>query len=229
MPRASTSRAGSAPAPRPARLDQETILAAAETIVSAEGVAALTMRRIGRELGHDPTAVYRHFRSKDELLQALAQRLFDIGPPIDDDRDWREQLREQMRYGLSRYRVHPDLATLLAAQADESPALLRINDGCLRLLRRAGLKIEDAAAMMHVIENHVVGTGLYYSLIESGREPRLTDAAALRRAYALLPADELPDVVAAAPHLFPDLDEIFDRGTDLILDAVERLAQEAAS
>ncbi len=47
----------------------------------------------------------------------------------------------------------------------------------------------------------------------------------MRRAYALLPADELPHAVEAAPHLFPDFDESYDRATDLILDAIERQAE----
>jgi AcrR family transcriptional regulator len=225
MPRASTpSTRADAPA-RPSRLDRETILGAAEAIVGAEGVTALTMRRIGRELGNDPTAVYRHFRNKQELLDMLAERLFDIAPEIDEDVGWREQLRFQMRYGLSRYRAHPDLAMLLAKRPDDTPALQRINDNCLRLLREAGLGVETAARMFHIIENHVVGTGLYYSLCEHGGDPRLNDPPAMRRAYALL-GDGLPDAAAAAPHLFPDLDEIYDHGTELILDAIERLARE---
>ena len=46
----------------------------------------------------------------------------------------------------------------------------------------------------------------------------------MRRVYALLPADQFPHAVRVAPHLFPDLDESFDFGTDVILDAIERLA-----
>lgn len=229
MPRESTLSAAPASPPaakRPARLDREKILVAAEAIVGDEGVAALTMRRIGRELGNDPTAVYRHFRNKDELLVMLAQRLFHISPEIDEDADWREQLRLQIRYALSRYRVHPDLATLLASQPDDTPALQRINDTSIRLLRKAGLDLADAALMSHVIENHVVGTGLYYSLCEHGGDPRLNDPSGMRRAYALLADDEMPDAAEAAPYLFPDLDEIFDHATELILDAVERLARE---
>jgi hypothetical protein len=47
----------------------------------------------------------------------------------------------------------------------------------------------------------------------------------MRRAYALLSADELPYAVEAAPHLFPDFDESFDRASELILDAIERQAE----
>ena len=120
---------------RRGRLDRERILDAAQAIAEAEGVAKLTMRRIGRELGADPTAVYRHFRDKSELLIELADRLFGIGPEIAPGLGWRETLKIELRYGLSRYRSHPDLAMRLAVQPDDTPSLERIADRTLGLLR----------------------------------------------------------------------------------------------
>jgi AcrR family transcriptional regulator len=207
------------------RLDRERILDAAQAIADADGVAKLTMRRIGAELGVDPTAVYRHFRDKNELLVELADRLFGIGPDVDPELAWRDTLRIEMRYGMNRYRCHPDIARLLAMQPDDTPSLERIADRCLSLLREAGLTIEQAARFFQVIENHVVGTGLYYSLVESSSDRRLQDPDAMRRVYALLPAERFPDAVEASPHLFPDFDEAFDHGTDVILDAIERVAE----
>ena len=207
------------------RLDRERILDAAQAIADEDGVAKLTMRRIGAELGVDPTAIYRHFRDKNELLIELADRLFAIGPEIDPALDWRETLRIDLRYGLDRYRRHPALAMLLAVQPDDTPSLQRIADEMIALLRRAGLTMPQAAQMHQVIENHVVGTGLYYSLLENSSDPRLHDPEAMRRVYALLPADEYPHAVEASPHLFPDLDESFDRASELIIDAIERVAE----
>ncbi|HEU4658536.1 MAG TPA: TetR/AcrR family transcriptional regulator [Capillimicrobium sp.] len=206
------------------RLDRERILDAAEAIVREEGVGRLTMRRIGAELGADPTAVYRHFRNKDELLIQLADRLFGIAPDLPPDLSWRERFKAELRYSMNRYRSHPDLAMLLAVQPDDTPSLQAIAEWDLARLAEIGLSPEDAARVLQVIENHVVGTGLYYALIEHGDDPRLRDTDAMRRVYALLPAGEFPHAVVAAPHLFPDLDESFDFATDMILDAIERLA-----
>lgn len=207
------------------RLDREVILEAAEAIVSQEGVGRLTMRRIGAQLGADPTAVYRHFRSKDELLVQLADRLF--GTPFEPDPQlgWREAEKARMRHAMYRYRAHPDLARLLAVQPDDTPNLQAIAEQDIGMLMERGLTARQAAWMHQIIENHVVGIGLYYSLLEASDDPRLLDAEAMRRVYALLPADRFPHAVAAAPHLFPDLDASFDFGSDLILDAIERLAQ----
>jgi AcrR family transcriptional regulator len=206
------------------RLDREVILVAAERIVAAEGVGKLTMRRIGAELGADPTAVYRHFRNKEELLVQLADRLFGTEIDVDPSLGWREALKVELRHAMYRYRSHPDLAMLLAVQPDDTPSLQRIAERNLATLTELGLSDEDAARMFQVIENHVVGTGLYYSLVEDAADPRVRDPQAMRRVYAMLPRAEFPHAVRVSPHLFPDLDASFDFGSDLILDAIERLA-----
>jgi AcrR family transcriptional regulator len=206
------------------RLDRERILDAAESIARSDGVGKLTMRRIGSELQVDPTAIYRHFRNKQEMLVGLADRLFGTLPPLDPSLGWRESLKADLRYAMRRYRSHPELAMLLAVQPDDTPNLQVIAESVLARLAERGLSPEDSARMFQIIENHVVGAGLYYTLIEHSDDPRLIDTEAMRRAYALLPADRFPHAVAAAPHLFPDLDESFDFGTEIILDAIERMA-----
>ena len=213
--------------PQAARLDRESILDAVERIVGSEGLSKLTMRRIGAELGVDPTAVYRHFRNKEELLSRLAARLFSTEPDIDSALPWQDQLRGHIRHAFDRYRAHPDLGILLARQPDDLPSLVRVTEQTLSLLvDGAGLGLGEAAEMSHQIENHVVGCGLFFA-ISDYRDPRLTDREALRRVYALLSADEYPLASAAAPHLFPDPDEMFDRTTDLFIQAIERQARPA--
>jgi AcrR family transcriptional regulator len=204
------------------RLDRTVILEAAERIVGSEGLRALTMRRIGTELSADPTAVYRHFRNKEELLTCLAERLFSTEPELDPTQPWQEQLRVHIRHAFDRYRAHPDLGILLARQPDDLPPLVRITEQTLALLvDGAGLTLEQAAEMSHQIENHVVGCGLFFA-ISQYRDPAVTDRTAMRRAYALLPADEFPHASAAAPHLFPDPDDMFERTTQLLIKAIER-------
>ena len=78
-------------------LSRERILDAAQTVIERDGDTALTFRRLGSELGADPTAAYRYFRSKDDLLLALGDRL--LGEAMDaanaqasPDDGWRESL-----------------------------------------------------------------------------------------------------------------------------------------
>jgi AcrR family transcriptional regulator len=204
------------------RLDRRVILEAAERVVGTEGLRALTMRRIGTELGADPTAVYRHFRNKEELLTCLAERLFSTHPEVDPSLSWQDQMRVHIRHAFDRYRAHPDLGILLARQPDDLRPLVDITERTMELLvHGAGMSLEDAAEMDHMIENHVVGCGLFFA-VSDYRDPVLTDRAAMRRAYAVLPADEYPLSSAAASHLFPDPDAMFERTTDLLIEAIER-------
>ena len=203
-------------------LDRAVILEAAERIVGTEGLRALTMRRIGTELGADPTAVYRHFRNKEELLTCLAERLFATEPDVDTDLPWQDQLRVQIRHAFDRYRAHPDLGILLARQSDDLPPLVMLAERTVALLvNGAGMRLVDAAEMHRQIENHVVGCGLFFA-ISDYRDPAINDRAAMRRAYAVLPTDQYPVSSAAAPHLFPDPDDMFERTTELLIAAIER-------
>jgi AcrR family transcriptional regulator len=205
------------------RLDRGRILEAAERIVGSEGVRALTMRRIGSELGADPTAVYRHFRNKEALLTCLAERLFATEPELNPDDPWQKQLRDHIRHAFERYRAHPDLGILLARQPDDLRPLVRLVEQSLDLLvNGAGLSLEQASHFSHMLENHVVGCGLFFA-ISDYRDPVITDRVAMRRAYALLPADEFPLASQAAPFMFPDPDDMFELTTALLIKEIERV------
>jgi AcrR family transcriptional regulator len=222
-PAFANDHAAPTPAEPPARLDRERILGAAERIVGSEGLSKLTMRRIGTELGVDPTAIYRHYRNKQAMLDALAERAFATGPELDPSQSWRDQMRGLVAHAFARYRAHPDLGILLARQPDTLPGLERLSEQILSLLiDGAGMELRAAAELSHQFENHVVGCGLFFAISEWHRDPRVTDRDALRRAYALLPADRYPHSSAAAPYLFADPDVMFDRTTELLLDVAER-------
>jgi AcrR family transcriptional regulator len=207
------------------RLDRERILDAVDRIVTSEGLATLTMRRIGTELGVDPTAVYRHFRNKEELLDALAERAFLTTPELDPEQPWQQRLRALTWHALGRYRAHPDLGVRLAQRDEDIAGVIRIRELVLALLDEAGLDVEQAAMMSHVLENHVVGCGVFFAISDQGRDSTNDEAAALRRAYALASEREAPHVVAAAPYLFPEADRTFEYATGLLIEAIERQAE----
>lgn len=208
---------------RTVRLDRTTILDAVQRIVEREGLGKLTMRRIGAELGADPTAVYRHFRSKDELLRELADRAFTTKPEAVPEGDWRAALRANLDHSMRRFRTHPDFATLLARTPDESPSLMRVIEQYLQYLHEAGFEPEQAARVYQLIENHEVGVGLFYALLEQADDPRFADLEGLRARFAALPRDQFPRCAEAAPYLFPDMDQIFAWSSELLLDLIDRL------
>jgi AcrR family transcriptional regulator len=200
-------------------LDRETILDAAFAVAEDAGHRGLTMRRVGAELGADPTAVYRHFRNKDELVTAMADRLFGEVMASYPDGPWREGLRNGMLMGRRVYQRHPGFAEALAATPDDTPNLERIAERVLGLLRKAGLTDADAALYYQLIVNYVAGTGVFEALADEVGEDAWQDRT--RRVYAALPPDRFPNCVALAAHMYPDPDLVFETGAELLLDAIE--------
>ena len=207
---------------RTVRLDREVIVRAAQHILDEDGLAGLTLRRIGSELGADPTAIYRHFRDKDELVIELADRAFASIPEPDPALPWQERLRRLLRGALELYRTNPDFAIALSHQPDDTPGLERIAETTLQALADAGLDPRERAVVYQLLTNYAVGSGLYISqlaLDDWGPET----IPAVRRTYAALPPERFPRCVESAPHLFPDLDDVYDRGVDVLIAAIENL------
>ena len=209
-------------------LDREAILDAAQRILDDDGLGRLTMRRIGTELGVDPTAVYRHFRNKDELVVALADRAFLSIPDPDPSLPWQERMRQVLKSALRLYRGSSDFAIALSHQPDDTPGLERIAELALGWFAEAGLGPRERAYAYQLITNYAVGSGLYISqlaLDDWGPET----IPAVRRSYATLPTDRYANCVASAEHLWPDLYEVYDLGLDMLIAGIERLAPNGAT
>src|SRR6185437_5034921 len=76
------------------RLSRSAVVDRAIELADAEGVDALTIRRLATELGVTPMALYWHFRSKEELITGLADRIWgEIRTDVDPALPWQDQLR----------------------------------------------------------------------------------------------------------------------------------------
>ena len=209
---------------RTARLDRDVILEAAQRILETDGLRRLTMRRIGDELGVDPTAVYRHFRDKHEIEVELADRAFASIPEPDPSLPWQERLRQALHGALALYRDNPDFAIRLSHQPDDTPALQRIAELMLGMLADAGLDERQRAIAYQLLTNYAVGSGLFISQLALDDWGPAT-LPAVRRHYAALPPEQYPRCSESAPHLFPDMDDVYDLGVDMLIAGIERLAR----
>jgi AcrR family transcriptional regulator len=205
---------------QPARLDAARIVEAALSIATRDGAPAVTMRRLGAELGVDATAFYRHFRTKDDLVAAMAERLLERElETIETTDDWRENLRQLYWAGWRVYRGHPGFAESIARLPDDVPTLARVADQIVAELRRAGLSPTDAALFYHSSVDLIAGTGLFLAIAprlasQNGRDQ-------MRRELAALPAETYPMVHGVAEHLFPPVEAVFSNSVELLLDAIQ--------
>jgi TetR/AcrR family tetracycline transcriptional repressor len=201
----------------PARLTRGRIVDEALALVDREGADALTMRNLGATLGVDPTAVYRHFRDKDEILLAMADRLFaEMADGIRPHEDWRDVLRDNAWKARRVYLSHPAMARMLSVSPEVLGNHERIAEALLGALRASGLSEQDASLAYHANVNYVAGV----SSLDAELPAEGAGYDSWRRAYASLPEDEFPNCVAAAPHLFPDDDAQFEFGLELLIEAI---------
>jgi AcrR family transcriptional regulator len=207
----------------PTRLRPDVIVEACIALAEREGLQAVTLRRLGADLGADPTAVYRHFRNKGELLAAVADRL--LGGVLDGfrpSRSWRNDLRKLSMRARRVYLAHPALAPVLATSPAPLPSNRRIAEVVLGALRSAGLDDARAALAFQVFENYTAGASSLDAQVG------IEGDAAWRASFASLPPEEFPNAVAAAPHLYLDDEAAFAFGLGLFLDALEAVVTHPA-
>ena len=214
--------------PRPQRITRDLLLDAAMQIVDAEGLEALTMRRLGHAVDAVPTMVYRFFTDKSQLVEALADRLFaqardhhsGVEPPTAGAR-WPAELERlrQVAHGIRRALLaHPALVAAAVRRPPRQEATLRGIDAGLGLLMSAGLGPEDAAKGYQAVLFYTLGFAAIEAPFAAGADGGVQDQADTHAVLARLPAPDYPHVAATVDHLYgSDLTAQFDHGLRLLL------------
>jgi TetR/AcrR family tetracycline transcriptional repressor len=138
---------------------REHIVATALAIVDGDGLKALSMRRLGAELGVDPMAIYYHIPNKEALLDAIVEAVMgSIDLSLDRPADPPEEriLRAANAY-LKTLLAHVHALPIVLVRGPATPAAMRPVECLLGILRDAGLSPTQAFAGMHVIAAVVRG------------------------------------------------------------------------
>ncbi|WP_037575717.1 TetR/AcrR family transcriptional regulator [Phaeacidiphilus oryzae] len=188
-------------------LSEALIIDTALRLVREHGEGGLTVRRLGAALGADPSALYRYFRSTDELLLAIGDEL--IGRCMAGHRpsgDWLADLRDIGRRIHTTYRDHPRVAQLLAFRVTARTHEIAAVETLLGVLRGAGFGDADAVRYYHAF----VDQALAFAALDTamlGLPEGVRDARAWSETYAALPAAERPHIAATAGHLVAEMRE----------------------
>jgi AcrR family transcriptional regulator len=205
------------------------VVEGALALAEAEGLGAVTIRRLARELGVTPMALYWHFRSKDELLEAMAASIFEeVDLSVDASARWQDQLRALLGSMLGVLRARPSTTILLSRRTASSEGSLRATEVTLEILRRGGFSPAEATQ----IARHALSSVTNLVSGEPGvvvREEPGTLIDARRRARLFLeslPPERYPRLVEAATPLSEGVnpDAYFDFGLDLLLGGIEAMA-----
>lgn len=212
-----------------APLTPEAVVEGALVLADAEGLEAVTIRRLARELGVTPMALYWHFRSKDELLDGMVARIFEeIDLSVDASARWQEQLRTLLGSMVSVLRAHPSTAILLSTRTASSEGSLRATEVMLDILGRAGFSPAEATQIarhaLSTVTNLVSGEP---GVVVQEKSAELIDARRRARLFLeSLPPEQYPRLIEAATPLSEgvDPDTYFAFGLDLLLAGIEAMA-----
>lgn len=140
---------GTVSAPRSRRprssLTIEEILDVAER-VAVGGIETLTIRAVATELGSSPMALYRYFKTKDELVDALLNRVLGRMEPPTESASWIQDLGVFARNHRDMLNRHQWAVTALFARPVPGPNALPIGEWALRILDRGGITDDAAVA-----------------------------------------------------------------------------------
>lgn len=204
---------------RPPRLDREQIVDKALELVDREGIAALSIRRLGRELGVEGPALYTYVKDKDELLGAIGDRVLDVLELDFPGRGtWPERIRAAVAGWAAMQERHPGAFPLIYRGPKEKVS--RTTEELLDALRTAGFDEAGAALAYQTLICFLDG-----ALLEWPRES-YGGAKGWERIGQTVDSSTYPRMAEIAPHAATlSWDEIFWSGFDLLMQGLEeRLA-----
>jgi AcrR family transcriptional regulator len=212
---------------RPA-LTRHEVLETALALIDADGVDALSMRRIGKALDRDPMRLYRFASSKDALLDGVVELVLgELYIPTAEGAGWEDVLRRAARSFRDIARAHPHVVPLLVTRPLATPlalrplGTLRPLEQLLELLIGAGFDPRSALhayrLYMGFLQGHVLN-----ELQERMHDPDETDDL-LRLGLHRLPAREFPRIRSLAAELaaYDGLQEL-DEGLDVVIGGLRR-------
>lgn len=206
-------------------LSRERVLAAATAIADRDGLEALTMRGLARTLGVEPMSLYHYATGRDEIVDAIVDRVVEeIALPA-HEADWKAAIRASAISAHEVLRRHSWACNPLMSAPRISEARLRQIDALLARLAEAALPANLADLAYHALDSHILGFTLWQAGYTRGFEqlPEGGVEAFLQEIHI----ENYPHLGAhAAFHVQPRVaggPTAFEFGLDLILDGVERM------
>lgn len=188
-------------------LTSERIIEAALRISDTESdLDQLTVRRLATELGVGTMTLYSYFRSKDDILDGMADHVLGrMRLPAEPDAEPAEALRTVGHAFLTMMREHPSVVRLFSTRVTDSPtALGGAMEAVLRRLVDAGIPGAAAVRCYGFLITYAIGFASYQTPRPWGRLPgeeRTEQHRQRRHFYAGLPIDDFPLVVELADHV----------------------------
>lgn len=198
----------------------ERIIDAATAILDEDGAEALSMRTLAQRLDSGTATLYRHFRSRTQLIAHVIDAVLseaDIAAAAVREMPWRQAVESGARTLFEVFRTHPHVAPLLAERIPMGPNAMRQREVMIAVFLDAGFGPELAAQAYATVARFVLGFA-----IQLGEHPT-DDDAELPETWRAQDPQAYPATVAVAAHLPVGLDREFSLGLELILNGLTQL------
>src|SRR5687768_8772351 len=211
-------------------LSRERVLRAAMDLADREGIAALSMRNLARELGVEAMSLYYYVERKEDLLAGIGDMVMrEVTLPAGRSGDWRSAIRQMAVSYHDTLKRHPWIHALGAARSRVGPGQLGYMEWLLRRLREAGFSPRMTHHAYHILDSHVVGSSLW----EAGIAAAIPKDAIADLAKSVLERVPLAEYPYFHEHAQQHIGKLtkgdkhpFELGLDLILDGLDRLRDE---
>ena len=208
-------------------LSRDRVLRAALALADEEGLAGLTMRRLGQELGVEAMSLYNHVAEKDDILDGLVDLVFgEIEVPCESG--WKSAMRDRAISARDALAHHRWAIGLMESRRNAGAANLAHHDSVLRCLRQAGFSVELAAHAYSALDSYIYGFALQQANLpfDTGEQAAEVAESILGRSVG----EHYPYLAEiATEHVMKpgySYSAEFEYGLDLILDGLEKaLAQ----
>lgn len=220
-------------------LTRDSVVARALEIGTAEGLEAVSLRRLAQELGVTPMALYRHIHDKQDLLNSMTEAVLE---GMDATVGFRPEMTwsERLRLAINNYKEQMDSRPLalrlsIAYTGDGPPAFWKVLEDLLAILLDAGFGRREAIVLIRLISNLLAG---YLLLFQQGALPEGTQLDAqqidlMRRRFALaqlsLPRDKFPNLIESADDTaevwLTDPNHWWGNTVDLLIFGLERMLE----
>ena len=206
-------------------MNRERTLEVALTVADSEGIQAVTMRRLARELGVEAASLYHHVAGKDQILDGLVDVVAAEVELPEPSPDWRRTVSERAHHTRAVLRRHPWAVSLMASRNSPGPATLRLLETGIRCFREGGFTVPLAAHAISTVDSYVHGFVLQEVNLPFRDESEL--AAMTAAIMDTFPASEFPYLFElTVEHVLQpgyEYGKEFDSGLSVVLDGVATL------
>jgi AcrR family transcriptional regulator len=211
------------------RLDRASILDAGLELAARPDTTTISVRDLGARLGADPTALYRHFAGKQQLMEALLDELLarTVTEARTSSGDWRVRCRVFATVAVRLFRLYPAIASEATVLTTHGTGEADTIEFLLTAFAEAGLDGDELVLHYSLLSSHVLAHAAGAARARAAARGQVPPANLWLEGPLHSSAQDRPRIRQVSERLarLTD-DEIFLFGVNLIIESAERTAAE---